>query len=66
MTVRMISPYFLEYRLVAKYFALQLVLILCKLQPLAIQGIIGLIYTDCDITLLVLKNGRLGRLSIQI
>ena len=38
--VRMIAPYYSDYRLMGKYFALQIVLILCKLQPVILQKVL--------------------------
>ncbi|KAG4070700.1 hypothetical protein HA402_013620 [Bradysia odoriphaga] len=37
MTSRMFSPLFVEYKLTPKYIAVQLVLLICKLQPLIAQ-----------------------------
>lgn len=36
---RMISPYLPEHKIVAKYFCIQMVLIICKLQTVVIQAI---------------------------
>lgn len=45
--VRMIAPYYADFRLMGKYFALQLVLILCKLQPVLLQSILKIYIRYC-------------------
>lgn len=46
MTARMISSLFHEHRILPKYFAVQLVLVICKLQPLIAQGLLMAIELD--------------------
>lgn len=46
MTARMISSLYHEHRILPKYFAMQLVLVICKLQPLIAQGILMVIELD--------------------
>ncbi|XP_055603154.1 organic solute transporter alpha-like protein [Uranotaenia lowii] len=56
--VRMVGPLHVELKLMGKYAVLQLVLILCKIQPLIIMGLVTYITPRCDfpLTLQVQKN----------
>lgn len=59
-TARMISPYLPEYKIMGKYFAVQLVLIFCKLQPAIIQLICFTINSmnQYRITTKIMENGK--------
>lgn len=56
--VRMVSPLYSEFKLMGKYVVLQAVLLLCKIQPLVIMGIVTYVTPSCDfpLTLQVQKN----------
>lgn len=56
--VRMLAPLYSDLKLMGKYFVLQAVLILCRIQPLVIAGIVSSSISDCvfPITLQVQKN----------
>uniref|UniRef100_A0A182PKH2 Organic solute transporter alpha-like protein n=1 Tax=Anopheles epiroticus TaxID=199890 RepID=A0A182PKH2_9DIPT len=56
--VRMIAPLYSDLKLMGKYFVLQTVLILCRIQPLVIAAIVSSSITDCAFpnTLQVQKN----------
>ncbi|XP_052865002.1 organic solute transporter alpha-like protein [Anopheles cruzii] len=56
--VRMISPLYSDLKLMGKYFVLQAVLILCRIQPLVITAIVSSSVADCSfpLTLQVQKN----------
>ncbi|XP_065084663.1 organic solute transporter alpha-like protein [Ochlerotatus camptorhynchus] len=56
--VRMVSPLHSEFKLMGKYVVLQAVLLLCKIQPVVIMGIVTYVTPSCDfpLTLQVQKN----------
>ncbi|XP_053671214.1 organic solute transporter alpha-like protein [Anopheles nili] len=56
--VRMLSPLYSDLKLMGKYFVLQAVLILCRIQPLIIAAIVGSTIAECafPMTLQVQKN----------
>ncbi|XP_058129157.1 organic solute transporter alpha-like protein [Anopheles ziemanni] len=56
--VRMLAPLYSDLKLMGKYFVLQAVLILCRIQPLIIGVIVSKSISDCEfpITLQVQKN----------
>lgn len=63
-TARMIAPYLPEYKIMPKYFAIQLVLIFCKLQPAIIQLICFIINSvnEYRLTTKILENSEWTRL----
>uniref|UniRef100_A0A182QJU1 Organic solute transporter alpha-like protein n=1 Tax=Anopheles farauti TaxID=69004 RepID=A0A182QJU1_9DIPT len=56
--VRMLAPLYSDLKLMGKYFVLQAVLILCRIQPLIIAAIVSSTVSECafPITLQVQKN----------
>lgn len=59
-TARMIAPYLPEYKIMPKYFAIQLVLIFCKLQPAVIQLIFFLVnaVNEYQFTTKIMENSE--------
>lgn len=56
--VRMVNPLYSEFKVMGKYVVLQAVLILCKVQPLVIMGLVTYVTPSCafPLTLQVQKN----------
>lgn len=59
-TARMIAPYLPDYKIMPKYFAIQLVLIFCKLQPAVIQLICFIVNSinENRITTKIMENSE--------
>lgn len=59
-TSRMIAKHLPEHRIMQKYFAIQLVLILYKLQPAVLNGLSYSIYmlADYQINSKIIQNGK--------
>jgi hypothetical protein len=62
MTIRMLAPHFTNLKLPQKYFAFQLVLVFCKLQPVFLNLVMSKYMTECDgpFTILVKRHSELS------
>jgi organic solute transporter subunit alpha len=62
MTIRMLAPHNANLKLPQKYFAFQLVLVLCKLQPVVLSLVMASCKLDCDgpFTVLVKRRSELN------
>lgn len=60
LAIRTIAPHYASLKLVQKYFAFQLVLFFCKIQPILLNLILKQVITTCDgpFTILVQRQSK--------
>jgi organic solute transporter subunit alpha len=57
-TIRTIVPYYADLKLLKKFFSFQLVLIVCKLQPVLMNLVLKQVIVDCDEPLTIVVKIR--------
>jgi organic solute transporter subunit alpha len=66
-TVRTLSPYYANLKLIQKYFAFQLVLFFCKILPILLNAIMKIMIKTCDGPFtIVVKRHTIIQILVQI
>lgn len=60
-SIRMMAPHFVSLKLAQKYFAFQLVLFFCKIQPIFLNAVMKALITTCEgpFTIIVKRHSKL-------
>lgn len=63
LAIRMMAPYYVNLKLVQKYFAFQLVLFFCKIQPILLNVVLKALITTCEgpFTIVVKRHSELSK-----